>query len=74
MSYFIISRKVKMQLKCKKRIYAVNGEGAMTDQTCQNWFAKFCAGGFSLDDVPWWGRPVEVHRNQIEILNESNQC
>ena len=33
-SCFIISSKVKMQLKCTKRIYAVYGEGAMTDQTC----------------------------------------
>ena len=24
-----------------KKTYAVNGEGAMTDQTCQKWFAKF---------------------------------
>ena len=37
-------------------------------------FVKFCAGDFSLDDVPWWGRPVEVDRDQIEILTENNQC
>ena len=24
-----------------KKIYAVCGEGAMNDQTCQKWFAKF---------------------------------
>ena len=35
---FIISRKVKMQLKRKKSF--VYGEGAVTDQTCQKWFAK----------------------------------
>ena len=28
------------------------GEGAVTDQTCQKWFAKLCAGDFSLNDVP----------------------
>ena len=39
---FIISRKVKTQLKCKKTNFcAVCGEGAVTDQTCQKWFAKF---------------------------------
>ena len=48
----LYSRKVKMQLKCKKKIYAVYGEGAVTDWTCQKWFAKFHAGDFSLDDVP----------------------
>ena len=39
---FIISRKEKMQLKHqKKKICAVYGEGAVTDRTCQKWFAKF---------------------------------
>ena len=49
------------------------GEGAVTDQTCQNWFVKFRAGDFSLDDAPWSGRPVEVDRDQIETLIENNQ-
>ena len=37
----LISRKVKMQLKHKKKICAVYGEGAVTDRMCQKWFAKF---------------------------------
>ena len=41
------------------------GEGAVTDQTCQNWFVKFCAGDFSLDDAPQSGRLVEVDSKQI---------
>ena len=38
---FIISRKVKTQLKHKKKICAVHGEGAVADQICQKWFVKF---------------------------------
>ena len=49
------------------------GEDAVTDQTCQKWFAKFHAGDFSLDDAPQSGRPVEVDSNQIETLTENNQ-
>ena len=45
----------------------------MTDQTCQKWFVKFCAGDFSLDDAPWLGRPVEVGTNQIKTSFENNQ-
>ena len=30
-----------MQLRYKKEIFAVYGEGAVTEQTCQKWFAKF---------------------------------
>ena len=45
---FIISRKIKMQPKFLRKISAVYGEGAMTDQTCQKWFVKFHAEDFSL--------------------------
>ena len=50
------------------------GEGAVTDKTCQKWFAKFCARDFSLDDAPQLGRPLEVDSDQIETSVENNQC
>ena len=58
----------------QKNICAVYGEGAVTDRTCQKWFAKFRAGGFSLDNAPRLGRPVEVDSDQIETMTENNQC
>ena len=36
------------------------GEGAVTDQKCQKWFAKFRVADSSLDDVPRPGKPVEL--------------
>ena len=50
----------------------MHGEGAVTDQMCQKWFVKFCAGDFSLDDASQLGRPVEVDSNQIETLRTIN--
>ena len=44
----------------KKRFVQCIGEGAVTDQTCQKWFVKFCAGDFSLDNAPQLGRPGEA--------------
>ena len=38
------------------------------------WFAKFCAGDCSLDDVLRSSRPVEVDSDQIETFIENNQC
>ena len=35
--------------------------------------SKFCAGDFSLDKVPWLGRPVEVDSDKIKTLIENNQ-
>ena len=66
--YFTISRKVKTQLEGKKMICVVYGEAAVIDRTCQKWFAKFCARYFSLVDAPRLDRPVEVDRDQIEML------
>ena len=59
-------KKGKNTTEMQKKICAVYGEGAVTDQMCQKWFAKFCAGDFSPDNAPWSGRPVEVDSDQIE--------
>ena len=61
-----------MQLKCKKKICVVYGEGAVTNQMCQKWFAKFHARDLSLDNDPRSGRPVEVDSGQIETLRTLN--
>ena len=42
-------KKGKNKTEMQKKIGAVYGEGAVTDQICQKWFVKFCAGDFSLD-------------------------
>ena len=66
-------KKGKNATKMQIKICAVYREGAVTDQTCQKWFAKFHAADFSLDDAPQSGRPVEVDSDQIETLIENNQ-
>ena len=61
----------KNATEMQKVICAVYGEGAVTDRTCQKWFAKL-RGDFSLDDTPWLG-PVEVDSNPIKTLTENDQ-
>ena len=70
LNYF---KKGKNATERQKKICAVYGEGAVTDRTCQKWFAKFRAGGFSLDEAPRSGRPVDIDSDQIEILIENHQ-
>ena len=41
-------KKGKNATETQEKICAVYGEGAVTDQMCQKWFAKFCAGDFML--------------------------
>ena len=66
-------KKGKNTTETQKKICAVYGEGAVTNGMCQKWFAKFCAGDFSLDSSPQLGRLVEVDSHQIETLSENNQ-
>ena len=49
------------------------GEGPVTDQMCEKWFAKLCAWDFLLNDAPHLGKPVKVDSNQIEISTENHQ-
>ena len=60
---FIISRKVKMQLK-EKKICSVYGEGAVTNRMCQKWLVKILAGDFLLANAQWSGRAVEAIKSR----------
>ena len=51
-----------------QKICAVCGGDAVTDQTCQKWFVKFCAGHFLPDEAPQCGKPAEVDSDQMETL------
>ena len=66
-------KKGKNTTETHKKIRAVYGEGAVTDRMYQKWFAKFCAGDFSLGNAPQSGGPVEVDSDQIETIIENNQ-
>ena len=66
--YAYYFKKGKNATETQKKICTVYEEGVVTDGTCQRWLSQFRAGDFSLDDAPWWGRPVEVDSDQIETL------
>ena len=78
----IISRKVKIQQKCKKKkkdlcsVWRRYGEvyGEVIDWVCQKWFPKFHARDFLLDDAPQSDGPVEVNRDEIKTSIDNNQC
>ena len=66
-------KKGKNAIERQKKICAMYREGAVTDRTCQKWFAKFHGADFSLDNASWSGRPVEVDSDQIKTLTENDQ-
>ena len=52
----------------------MDGEGVVTEQTCQKWFAVLHAVNFSLKDSPKSARPVKVDSDKIQTLFEYSQC
>ena len=58
-------KKGKNTTEMHQKIYVVYGEGAVTDRTCQKWFAKFHAGVFSLDNAP--GRSDQLKLIAIKL-------
>ena len=52
MLYYFKKGKNATEMQKTKKICAVYGEGAVTDQICQKWFVKFHAGDFTLDNAP----------------------
>ena len=57
-----------MTFETPKKICAMYGEGAVTEQMCLKWFVKFSAEDI-LDDAPWSSRPVDIDSYQIEIFS-----
>ena len=69
--WFTISRKVKTQLKCKKRLLQCMEKVLWL---IEKWFVKFCARDVLLDSALWSSRPIEVDDDQGKTLTENNQC
>ncbi|GFU49197.1 histone-lysine N-methyltransferase SETMAR [Trichonephila clavipes] len=56
-----------------KKLCAVYGDEALKERQCQNWFAKFRSGDFSLKDEKRSGRPVEVDNDLIKAIIDSDR-
>ena len=50
----------KNAIEATKSICLVYGDNALNVRTCQNWFARFKAGDFDLNDKERVGRTVEA--------------
>ncbi|KAM5275805.1 histone-lysine N-methyltransferase SETMAR-like [Hipposideros larvatus] len=58
---------------CEK-LHKVYGDNALQEHQCQQWFTKFHAGDFDLNDSPQSGSPTKVDDDKIKALFESNPC
>ena len=66
-------RKGMKASEAHKELRAVYGDEALKERQCQNWFAKFRSGDFSLKDNQRSGRPIDVDDDQIKAIIESDR-
>ena len=66
-------RKGKNASQAHKKLCAVYGNEALKERQCQNWFAKFRSGDFSVKNAQRSGRPVEVDESHIKAIIDSDR-
>ena len=52
----------------------VYGEHALTERTCQKWFARFKSGDFGLEDEGRPGQPKKFEDEELEALLDEDCC
>ncbi|CAK9803068.1 Histone-lysine N-methyltransferase SETMAR [Anthophora quadrimaculata] len=66
-------RKGKNASQAQKKLCAVYGNEALKERQCQNWFARFRSGDFSLKNAQRSSRPVEVDEIHIKAIIDSDR-
>ena len=66
-------RKGKNASQAHKKLCALYGNVALKERQCQNWFAKFRSGDFSVKNAQRSGRPVEVDETHIMAIIDSDR-
>lgn len=62
----------KNATQATRAICSVYGDDALDVRTCQNWFARFRAGDYDIEDKERAGRPIEANDALLEELLEQD--
>jgi len=65
---FIISKKGRKRTEAREKLLQVYGRNVIQKRQCQNWFARFRDGDFSVKDAHRSGRPSEIDDDEIKAL------
>ena len=52
----------------------VHGDRALSERTCQKWFARFKSGDFDLEDQERAGYPKKFEDTELEALLDEDPC
>ena len=64
----------KTTAEAHRELQKVNGDAALSETTCCDWFRRFKDGDFDLDDRSREGRPKTFEDAELEALLDENPC
>jgi len=66
-------KKGKKATEAREELRQVYGRNVIKKRQCQNWFARFRGGDFSVKDAHRSGRPSEIDDDKIKALVQANK-
>jgi len=66
---FYYFKKGKKATEAREKLRRVYGR----KRQCQNWFARFCNGDFSVKDAHRFGRPSKIDDDEMKALVQANK-
>jgi len=66
-------KKGKKATEAREELRQVYGRNVIEKRQCQNWFARFRGGDFSVKDAHRSGRPSEIDDDKIKALVQANK-
>ena len=63
--YYLMKKKAP---ECHRILVEVYGDHALSERTCQKWFARFKSGKFDLEDEERSGQPKKFKDEELEAL------
>jgi len=59
--------------EAREKLRRVYGRNVVKKRQCQNWFARFRDGDFSIKDAHRSGRPSKIDDNEMKALVQTNK-
>ncbi|XP_018046253.1 PREDICTED: histone-lysine N-methyltransferase SETMAR-like [Atta colombica] len=70
---FYYFKKGKKAIEAREKLRRVYGRNVVKKRQCQNWFARFHDGDFSVKDAHRSGRPSKNDNDEMKALMQANK-
>jgi len=70
---FYYFKKGKKATEAREKLRRVYGRNIIKKRQCQNWFARFYDGDFSVKDAHRSGRPSKIDDDKMKTLVQANK-